>query len=117
MPGSASFHATLPCSGVPVIQATPRVGENWLQPRAQSLLWSTMYSADPAESWTAGTGVTRDESGPRAEPFTGLAPATICDFSKTQVDWPRKNWAFWKSFQESTTLSELTPILGWSWVR
>ena len=39
IPGSASFQAKLPPSGVPVIQATPRVGVLLLQPRVeQSLL-------------------------------------------------------------------------------
>ena len=73
-----------------------------------------MYSAELEESCTAGTSAARDESGPSAAPLTELAPATICDFSKIQVDPPWKNWALTKSFHDSTTLSELTPIFGWS---
>ena len=78
---------------------------------------NTRYSSEFDVSWTAGTRLERELSGPIAAPFTVLEPATICDFWSTQVDWPMKKAASKKSFQETTTLSELTPILGWSWVR
>src|SRR6266581_2716195 len=75
-----------------------------------------MYALEPGDSCTAGTMAAREESGPSAAPLTVPLPATICDFSRTQVVWPWKNCAFRKSFHEITNLSELTPNFGWSWV-
>src|SRR5438445_3580436 len=97
---------TLPWSGVPEMRTTPMAPMQFPPSVPQSVPLNTTYSSELGVICTAGTGLERDESGPIAAPLTGVEPATICDFCRTQVDWPSKNAAWEKSFHDRTTLSE-----------
>src|SRR2546421_1062381 len=116
--GSLSVQMTFAACGVPVIATTPSAVMPGPQPDAQ---WASLYVshsvAVPDVSVSAGTIRKRVVSGANTA-TCAACPASRSDFWRTCVSEPVKVDGFGglpeKSFQETTTLSVLTPIMGWS---
>jgi len=110
MYGSLSLMATPPNRGVPVIVSNPTLGL-WLYTAYAVFVVGSFGSY---ERFCAGAMLGRLPSGPTPEIAT-LPAASRSDFWITQMTEPWKNAPLKKSFHAITTLSALTPTLGWSW--
>src|SRR5438105_284116 len=105
--GACSFQETLRAAGVPVMPTTPMVGG-----LARLRLYARKAVAVGLSCW-APMRLSRFRSGPKATSL-GVCPARTSDFCITQVSSPTNAPLPLKSFQLNTTLSVLTPRLGWS---